>query len=66
MNKIILILILILIISCSNNDGLQGGQKETGCICTEQYEPVCGSNGLTYSNSCVANCDKVSFKLGKC
>ena len=29
------------------------------CICTEQYSPVCGTNGIDYGNECWAGCDFV-------
>ena len=29
-----------------------------GCICPDVYAPVTCSNGRTYSNSCVASCNK--------
>ena len=38
-----------------------------GCICTADWNPVCGDNILTYSNTCMASCEGVTvLSAGEC
>ncbi|XP_052267556.1 uncharacterized protein LOC127869219 isoform X2 [Dreissena polymorpha] len=27
-----------------------------GCLCTREYDPMCGRNGRTYANPCILRC----------
>ena len=56
------------LMGCTKPTITPGCQAKTNalCVCTTQYDPVCGCDKRTYGNACQANCAGVSSTPGAC
>jgi hypothetical protein len=54
-------------INSETNDSSKDLTKEGECTCNMEVKPVCGADGKTYSNACMATCANISIAaIGEC
>lgn len=69
MHRLVILFILLFVFACEEDDKCPQEVPEycARVDCSTNYEPVCGCDGRTYTNSCIADCSGItSYSLGEC
>jgi len=66
-NLFLALSLLFLAITACKNDNKCIENIKPDCVCTYQYDPVCGCNNKTYGNACAAACAGIeTYAKGEC
>ncbi len=67
-NSILICFILALFVACNCDDENNcEAIDNTDCVCPEYWEPLCGCDGITYSNICFLECAGIEeYEEGEC
>lgn len=65
---VILLFLLFGTVACKSTQGEECVEvRKEDCMCTKQYDPVCGCNDKTYGNACEAECNGITnYTKGAC
>lgn len=67
MRPFILAIMAFAMLGCLGGAPGDNQTNRTGCVCTAEYNPVCGSDNMTYGNPCMAACVNATvMHPGKC